>query len=107
MNRHKRQAPLAGGARRKAQGTTRSQHSTLLPSYRVVIATGHKRGEWGRFPTIEHAAAIAARLRRAGLDARVVEPVDMTSATSDRSTAPCERRAHDDEGRDERDTDPV
>ena len=43
--------------------------------HKVVIRTGSKRGEWGRFETIEQAAEVAAKLRRHGMFA-VIESDD-------------------------------
>jgi len=39
--------------------------------YRVVIEAGAKRGKWGAYPTIESAAAVAAKLRAHGMSATV------------------------------------
>ena len=44
-------------------------------SWRVVIRSGAKAGEWGTYATIEQAAAVAAKLRKHGMDATVVEVV--------------------------------
>jgi hypothetical protein len=52
-------------------------YCATLP-YRVVIIAGAKHGLWGRFPTIEAAAAVAARMRQHGMMA-VVEHDEATA----------------------------
>jgi hypothetical protein len=74
MNAPPRRNDAAGQAgRREGTGQSRKRdHSSASRPYTVVIVTGEKRGRWGSFADIETAAAIASRLRKHGMDARVV-----------------------------------
>jgi len=72
----KETAPEIGEISKGREGSlgrrTGAKDSTPKP-FAVVIIGGLKRGEWGRFGTLEAAAEVAAKLRRHGMAADVVD----------------------------------